>query len=200
MVLKQQVRPSIQHNPRKTGPPGAISSFSHHHTPFSHDDPPFSDDDIPKTLPSGIAKYGFRNLYDLTEKVNRLRSRGRQYVAFLEVPAKIIQATSDDSSSVFGGLITYEPATRTLLIKIPSPEHEIAASELLVLLTRKFEQMGVKRELRSTGSTRVGRPGWVKEPDVSWQPKSLGPDINDPSLTIEVAMSETRSRLDVDAR
>ena len=90
-----------------------------------------------------------------------------------------------------------------LLIKTGlSPVHESLHRGFYDVARDKLEPMGLKKHVRSTGSTEMRLRSRRKRPDTGIQPRRFPPNRSKgwPSLIMEVGHSRSRSKADDDAR
>lgn len=97
---------------------------------------------------------------------------------------------------------SYDSSLRLLLTKICLSPHEVASRLFETLLSTALRPMGLDRAIRLLGTTRVYGTSGRKEPDGSWAPHRppRGHPKNMPTVVLEVALSETQSKLSSDVR
>lgn len=98
-----------------------------------------------------------------------------------------------------GGKKDYLSDIQTLIIVMPSAEHESARHEFEKLLTEKAMGMAVGWSIRYLGSTLVRARNRSKESDVSYAPKERGDAARLPTIAVEVGWSETQAKLIADS-
>jgi hypothetical protein len=161
--------------------------------------------DVLQVLPQTTVQHNFVSLDDLQQRLTDYRrakqQSDNQFIIFLHVPkGQVLQITDDSTFPLNGSRISYERTTKILIIKIPHEPHEVAKEEFANILNQKFAQINLSHALRKTGSTTRTYGNWIKEPDASWEPKSLLADQAGPSLVLEVGLSEAAGKLRLDAR
>lgn len=97
---------------------------------------------------------------------------------------------------------SYDSSLRLLLTKMPFSPHEVAPALFETLLSGALRPMGLHRAIRLLRTTTVTGPSGRKEPDGSWAPhrRPRGHPKNMPTVVLEVALSETQSKLNSDVR
>lgn len=97
---------------------------------------------------------------------------------------------------------SYDSSLRLLLTKMPLSPHEVALQVFETLLFSALKPMELHRAVRLLRSTTVDGTSGRKEPDGSWAPHRLprGHPKNMPTVVLEVALSETQSKLSSDVR
>jgi hypothetical protein len=97
---------------------------------------------------------------------------------------------------------SYDSSLRLLLTKMRLSPHEVASHIFETLLLSALRPMGLHRAIRLLGNTTVCGTSGRKEPDGSWVPHRppRGHPKNMPTVVLEVALSETQSKLSSDVR
>ncbi|KAJ6084945.1 hypothetical protein N7499_004574 [Penicillium canescens] len=97
---------------------------------------------------------------------------------------------------------SYDSSLRLLLTKMRLSPHEVASHLFETLLLTILRPMGLHRAIRLLGTTTVYGISGRKEPDGSWAPyrPPRGHPKNMPTVVLEVALSETQSKLSSDVR
>lgn len=109
----------------------------------------------------------------------------------------------DASRLLYKSYRDYIPSLRLVLIKMVTAAHEQAHIALSDTIKRNLAPMGgLDRELLSMGQVEIESNGRRKSADQSYRPRQLPSGRSDhwPSVVIEVAFSESRSKLANDAR
>ncbi|KAL3471245.1 hypothetical protein BJX99DRAFT_237884 [Aspergillus californicus] len=114
-----------------------------------------------------------------------------------------LPATEADDSPV-ARWISYDPALELLLIRMgKSAAHEFAAGAFDMILFEAMEPTGLRRrQFKSFDSTQCRVEEGAKEADKAWIPVQIpaGRNRHWPSAVLEVAFSETQSKLQSDIR
>ncbi|KXG49027.1 uncharacterized protein PGRI_028970 [Penicillium griseofulvum] len=96
---------------------------------------------------------------------------------------------------------SYDSSLCLLLARIALLPHEVASGRFRWLLISALMPMGLGRCIRHFGSAAVYGTGGVKQPDSSWAPRRTGGNLSKiPTVVLEVALSETESKLSSDVR
>lgn len=142
--------------------------------------------------------------YDALEKDKT--GRKSQYIIFVGVDEQTFEKDLSEQSnrSPTKSYCDYISAKGLLLVKMPTRAHEDAHISLDRLIRKKimFMNPSLEKDLCSLGRSRVEAILRRKEPDQSYQPKTLPPGRSDywPTVVIEAGYSESRSKLSADAR
>lgn len=146
---------------------------------------------------------GLQNLAGLVaSKSEELRGHDvDQYISVKHVTERdfgLIEKNRNQLSSVVR--LSYFPDIGTLIIKVPSREHEKAHTNIGTYLAFKVCRMGVGiPEFQGLGATRyIGPTASTKECDASWTNDLVRPG-GWPFLVIEAGLSESMPRLQADA-
>ncbi|GIK00283.1 hypothetical protein Aspvir_004303 [Aspergillus viridinutans] len=148
---------------------------------------------------------GFEALKDaVTAKAASLGRGGHhqyQYISLKNVRRRdfdLIEANRQELGSVVR--LTYFPDIETLIVKVPSREHEIAHTNIGQYITRKVDRMNIPFvEFLALGATKhTGPTSSSKECDSSWTNTVLRPR-GWPYMVIEAGVSESMPRLRADA-
>ncbi|PGH13881.1 hypothetical protein AJ80_06150 [Polytolypa hystricis UAMH7299] len=127
-----------------------------------------------------------------------------QYLYFTHVSAGDFQSIENERHRLrTHERFTYFPDIETLIIKIPTREHEVAYRSLGKRITSQVEAMGLgEDEFLDLGSTKfVAQNSSTKESDGAWLNLQSRPNRGDwPSFVIEAGYSEGLERLHSDAR
>ncbi|KAL3459765.1 hypothetical protein BJX64DRAFT_278988 [Aspergillus heterothallicus] len=103
----------------------------------------------------------------------------------------------------FSRWCAYDNTLELLLINImKSKAHEIAGHAFGDLIKEAILDMGMRRSLVALGGPTLSATNGAKEPDNAWKPTSLprGRSEDWPTVVLEVAYSETQSKLRSDVR
>jgi hypothetical protein len=96
---------------------------------------------------------------------------------------------------------SYDSSLCLLLARIALLPHEVASGRFGWLLISALIPMGLERGIVPFGSATVYGTGGVKQPDSSWAPRLTGGKLRKKAaLVLEVALSETESKLSSDVR
>jgi hypothetical protein len=112
--------------------------------------------------------------------------------------------TTDDIHIAFSLWVSFDPLSRLLLFKMPpSPAHEIASRTFARLFDDSLQQIGLRYAIKQLGSSPYGEGNrGRKMADCEWVPKRPPPSHhrNAPTMVLEVALTETQSKLNSDVR
>lgn len=124
---------------------------------------------------------------------------GDQYLVFTSIPAEQYSRLSDDRLRTRKYVrLLYNSETRILIAKVmPNPAHEFTVRSFDSLVSGALYAMGVENDVWNLGSTTVTIGAWKKEADCCW---ATAPTTASLSLVVEVSLSESASRLALDAR
>lgn len=109
----------------------------------------------------------------------------------------------DAEEAPFDRWCAYDPALQLLLINmVKSIAHENAAGLFDIVFHEALTTVGMGRSLDPIGAATHFASIGGKEPDRAWQPRRLPRDLSDkwPTIVLEVAYSETQSKLQSDVR
>ena len=127
-----------------------------------------------------------------------------QYLVFHPVTENDFAEIEDKRFTINRGLrFTYCTDIDTLIIKVPSPEHEGVTRTFTHDFMDHIRQMGLTElgDLKDMGATAYKGTSTEKEPDSCWRPLAARPNKLDwPTLVFEVGVSETLRKLRMDAR
>ncbi|OOF95831.1 hypothetical protein ASPCADRAFT_405533 [Aspergillus carbonarius ITEM 5010] len=146
----------------------------------------------------------FTNLTDVNKairtKVEKLQAKDvTQYISYKHVsPQKFTWIDEHRDQLECKVRFAYYPDISTMIIKIPTREHEITHTNIGETVTIQIRNMGIPRdEYLALGATiYVGPTASKKESDAAWINPTLRPKHDDwPFLVMEVGVSESLSRL-----
>jgi hypothetical protein len=127
-----------------------------------------------------------------------------QYLVFHPVTEDDLAEIEDKRYTIGRGLrFTYCTDINTLIIKVPSPEHEAVTRTFTHDFMDQIRPMGLTElgDLKDMGATTYRGTSTKKEPDSCWRPLAARPNKQDwPTLVFEVGVSETLRKLRMDAR
>jgi hypothetical protein len=126
-----------------------------------------------------------------------------QYLVFRGVTVNELDKIDNRRYEIGKGIrLTHCADIETLIIKVPTPEHEVVAGNFEEELVERFIQMGVPRQERTwLRGTRFSGTSTSKEADGAFKPGTLRPNRLDwPTLVLEIGVSESLRRLRNDAR
>lgn len=111
---------------------------------------------------------------------------------------------TDDTNCAFNLWVSFDPLSRLALFKMPPyPAHEVAPMTFLRLFDDSLQKIGLKYAIKGLGSAPYGEENrGRKMADCEWAPKRPPPghDRNAPTMVLEVALTETKSKLNSDVR
>ncbi|KAN0074148.1 hypothetical protein V8E54_008085 [Elaphomyces granulatus] len=119
----------------------------------------------------------------------------QQYMLFSNVPPEITEKVNKDFQA--SARFSYNAFTRTLIIKMVLPEHEIASIEFEHFIYDELKRMNVWKEINSCGIIKVKLGNWIKQADQCWAPPRQKPVK--PFMILEVGLSQSRNQLARDA-
>ena len=127
-----------------------------------------------------------------------------QYLVLHPVTEDDLVEIEDKRYTIGRGLrFTYCTDIDTLIIKVPSPEHEAVTRTFSYDFMDQIRPMGLTElgDLKDMGATSYRGTSTKKEPDSCWRPLAARPNRLDwPTLVFEVGVSETLRKLRTDAR
>lgn len=156
--------------------------------------------DVLEHVPSTVPQYYFSGLTDLCEKLKDHPRDLSQIIVFHRFPAKELQELAVLADDLPRILTSYYCKEHILVFKMPNKPHEIGNRVLSRLVDSELDRIGVSEEVVETGSTTRSSIEWRKESDSSWEPDHFSQDSFNPTFTIEVGLSESASKLTLDAR
>ncbi|KAJ5542367.1 hypothetical protein N7535_004787 [Penicillium sp. DV-2018c] len=97
---------------------------------------------------------------------------------------------------------SYDSSLHLLLANMALPPHGVASDDFGLILNNHLISMGLKKAVRNLRDSKVDGKGGRKVPDHSWGPQRppRGHPKDTPTVVLEVALSETRSKLNSDVR
>ncbi|KAJ5890447.1 uncharacterized protein N7473_006675 [Penicillium subrubescens] len=144
-------------------------------------------------LPSGTPVYYYNKQCAMETLSSACEdSVGDCFVVLKQFPPE----TFAEQEEQLPGRCDYSPSLQTLIITMPSPPHEAAASMFEQMITKVTQEMGVNRLIAPRGATLVETPGRSKQADRSWKPRRQG--RNFPTVALEVGFSQTTAKLEKD--
>lgn len=125
-----------------------------------------------------------------------------QYFVFLNVSKEIFNLYFSDSDDRQFDADSYYAKEEAIVVKMKSRMHEVAHATFSQILVQKLSGMKMNDKLKPIGASTTKTNDRSKEPDESYMPISLPKDRSRqwPSLTVEVGVSESRTKLANDAR
>ena len=127
-----------------------------------------------------------------------------QYLVFQSVTEGDFAKIEEKRYTIRKGLrFTYCTDINTLIIKVPTKEHERVNRVFTYDFTRRIEHMGLTDldDLYDMGGTTYTERSTKKEADSCWRPAATRPNPLDwPTLVFEVSVSETLRKLRNDAQ
>ncbi|KAK2814022.1 hypothetical protein FQN50_000426 [Emmonsiellopsis sp. PD_5] len=122
-----------------------------------------------------------------------------QYIVFNNVPVSDFDTVLSDH---LPGRADYDRRTGTLILKMAAQPHETLTHSLEWSINKKAEEMGVRREYRGAGTAKHKTPRRNKQPDAQYIPRfpPQGRSRQWPTIVVETGFSESRPRLDEDAK
>lgn len=169
-----------------------------------------TEDTIPLFHPDffeGAEMHDFVTTRDLKRRVEHAKNlfektTYNQYIVFRHVGPEVADSVWDRSISLVGrSRLAYDADREALIVKLVSRPHEQVTNRLGQLIIFEVRSMNLFDALYSFGSGRVrpGRNG--KEPDGSYQPRTLpqGRTAEWLSLVVETGYSEFSVKLRADA-
>jgi hypothetical protein len=143
-------------------------------------------------LPPDTPVYCYRDYRDL-ETFPAPDSIGDYFVVIKNITAAVFEELDEQ----LPGRTDYSPSLQLLIVKMPSPPHEEAASRLELVIGQLASQMKVERRISLCGATRVDGPDRQKQADRSYKPARQGRVW--PTVAVEIGYSETRMKLEKDS-
>ncbi|KAL2827514.1 hypothetical protein BDW59DRAFT_143902 [Aspergillus cavernicola] len=152
--------------------------------------------------PSSVPHYAYRGreqfLNDFDHEFNN------EYFLLTGVEKHIFDSQFfEPEHGPFSCWCSYDPKLELLLIKMPeSTTHAVAAHTFHDMLIRAAQPTGMELALRPLGSGYHHAPMGGKQPNMAWRPRRVPPGRSQgwPSVVLEVALSERRSKLQSDVR
>ena len=127
-----------------------------------------------------------------------------QYLVFQPVTEDDLAEIEEKRHTIGRGLrFTHCTDIDTLIIKVPTKEHEAVTRTFTHDFMRRIEHMGLTEldDLKDMGATTYKGTSTKKEPDSCWRPLAVRPNGQDwPTVVFEVGVSETLRKLRMDAR
>jgi hypothetical protein len=127
-----------------------------------------------------------------------------EYLVLHPVTENDFAEIEDKRFTINRGLrFTYCTDIDTLIIKVPTPEHEGVTWTFSYDFMDQIRAMGLTElgDLKCMGATTYKGTSTKKEPDSCWRPLAARPNKQDwPTLVFEVGVSETLRKLRNDAR
>ncbi|XTI86965.1 hypothetical protein V2W45_1235883 [Cenococcum geophilum] len=126
-----------------------------------------------------------------------------QYLVFQSVTEDDFAKIDEKRYTIRRGLFTYCTDIDTLIIKVPTKEHERVTRAFTHDFARRIEHMGLTDldDLCDMGATTYKGRSTKKEADSCWRPIAARPNPMDwPTLVFEVGVSETLRKLRNDAQ
>lgn len=122
---------------------------------------------------------------------------GREVLEFSDVTAEDFRfLTADNNRPLKSARFSYNFPAQSLTIRMPHFAHEIILGLFKALIDSQLFAMGVSDEFMPLVAPLTVLGNWTKEPDACWVPES----VNDPTVVLEVGVSESSRRLAIDAR
>lgn len=165
--------------------------------------------DIMDDLPPGTTKYQYTGEQQLLHHINNQLAEYEsnkdrsEYLACTHINQEAINRVflSDDAeyAHIFN---SYSPESETLILQMITEAHEQAYAAFTHIFESKFSSMGVTLELRRTAQSTVQTRTRAKNPDWGFRPRFLpaGRSNQWPTLVIEAAYSESKSKLQSDIK
>jgi len=192
--------PSSPASPSLPASPSASASSSKGTTPITSSQ-------LCEGLDGKIQRYpgigGIRRAVDALSEKLREGETTDQYLVFRPVTVKELEKIDNQRYEVGKGIrLTHCADIETLIIKVPTAEHEAVSRNFGDEFVARAIGMGIPREERyRIGSTRFKGTSTSKEADESFKPRTLRPHKLDwPTLVLEAGISESLLRLRNDAR
>jgi hypothetical protein len=149
-----------------------------------------------------------KHLYQATSPTNPSPTNPsptkNQYLVLHPVTENDFAEIEDKRFTINRGLrFTYCTDIDTLIIKVPTPEHEAVNRTFTHDFMDHIRPMGLTEhsDLKDMGATTYRGTSTKKEPDTCWRPLAARPNKLDwPTLVFEAGVSETLRKLRMDAR
>src|SRR5271154_5790424 len=156
----------------------------------------------------GIKNYPFLGIKEMQDIVKSQHDKfetgdsNQQYLVFRHVSRDDLVKIDGARDSIGNIRMTYYPDIHLLIVKIPSAEHEAAASNIGNKVYFDLRMMGIpENEFWSVNSQKYHAPTSSKEGDIAYKPSSFrGFKAAWPTLVFEVGVSESLRGLRFDAR
>jgi hypothetical protein len=151
---------------------------------------------------SGIA--GLRSDVKTLSKQLYQDKTTNQYLVFQPVTEDDLAKIEDQRHTIGRGIrLTHCTDIDTLIIKVPTPEHEAVTRTFSYDFMDQIRQMGLteRRDFKDMGATTYRGTSTSKEADSCFRPLAFRPNRLDwPTLVFEVGVSESLRKLRNDAR
>lgn len=119
------------------------------------------------------------------------------------VTQQVFNTVFDDAESgACSAWSSYDTELQLLLVEMTSTTHSIASRTFNMILMDAIEPMGMKRSLCQLGDAKYKADIGGKQPDEAWRPRRVPRELSGtwPSVVLEVALSETKAKLQRDIR
>lgn len=139
---------------------------------------------------------GVRSAAELIREVEHSESEGIRI--FKNVTPAIFELFDKRIHSLRKIRITYFDAEQTLFVKMPGPEHEVAIRHLVNYFQARINEAGLGKQVEPVGASRLLSSSFPykseKECDDGFLVQHLiGNDVEIPTVTFEIAASQTRN-------
>lgn len=162
-----------------------------------------------KDLPLFIKRYtyhGKQQFLDILESESARFEASTDASEFLlfHISKETIEDTFDpqnEDTSIAKFCTSFDTNEQLLLATMPSNPHSIAAYEIDTMIRQALTPMGLSYALQGYQGATVRGGSRGKQADFGWGPKRRAPgQPSSPSVTVEVAFSESDSKLNSDVR
>ncbi|CRL26321.1 unnamed protein product [Penicillium camemberti] len=107
----------------------------------------------------------------------------------------------DETPSISKLCTSFDTKEQLLLVTMPSDPHSAAANAVNTMILQTLIPMGLMNALRGSPGATVQGQDRGKQPDYGWGPRRKVPgQPRNPSVTLEVAYSESDTKLNSDVR
>jgi hypothetical protein len=161
-----------------------------------------------QTAPSNIRQYAYQNREQFLDVANGEIDNVDELFLLTEVSDDIFQSAflapeEDDDDGPFSQWSAYDAESGFMLFKLPqSPRCSFASEAFDFLLVEALQPIEMSRQMIPIGTALCMSLTGGKKPDKAWRPR--GPWCEGrtkwPNLVLEVAVSETRRKLESDIR
>ncbi|KAF7125919.1 hypothetical protein CNMCM5793_002278 [Aspergillus hiratsukae] len=104
--------------------------------------------------------------------VLKQKTSSRYYVKFTEVSRSKFESLSSDKSRPSKSIkLSYDDRNKTLVVKMPGPDHEITTGVFRELVKNELAAMEIKKQSLIKSSPKITLGTYTKEPDTCWGAK-----------------------------
>ncbi|KAL2214909.1 hypothetical protein M432DRAFT_554465 [Thermoascus aurantiacus ATCC 26904] len=167
-------------------------------------------------LPPGTSQYRYQGIKHASQLISLAtrhlieqghgwtESNKSQFILFSCIPENIFcrEIRETDNSILGKSWVCYHKNLEILVVKMTTTVHEEVDQRFDTLMGTKTMQMNVYHRLHFAGRKEVQGSSKAKRPDTSYRPMDLpdGRMPNWPSMVVEAGYSESKSKLEADAK